>query len=90
MLLDNVKVIAMGANSLTPQQPTATDRTTPEPQAANATPQFLVTVEVTPEQATKLIHGINNYTLYAGPARRRSSRSTPGSPSTDLTMLPGR
>ena len=29
-------------------------------------PSFLVTLEVTPEQATRLVHGINNYTLYAG------------------------
>ena len=67
VLLDNVKVIAMGANSLTPQQPAGDRRRTARPQRRpNATPQFLVTVEVTPEHATKLIHGINNYTLYAG------------------------
>ncbi|NHA69170.1 Flp pilus assembly protein CpaB [Phycicoccus flavus] len=67
VLLDNVKVIAMGTQSLTPQQPQATEDANQDPTAqANATPQFLVTVEVDAEDAAKLIHGINNYTLYAG------------------------
>ncbi len=60
ILLDNVKVIAMGDASLTPVQG-STDGAEAGPQSAS----FLVTLEVTPEQATRLIHGINNYTLYA-------------------------
>jgi pilus assembly protein CpaB len=89
VLLDNVKVIAMGANSLTPQQPQTTAGTDGEAAApVNATPQFLVTVEVTPEDATKLIHGINNYTLYAG-LRGSELKVDPRLTTTDLTILPG-
>src|SRR6478735_2270706 len=88
VLLDNVKVIAMGSNSLTPQ-PTETTATEGDAAApANATPQFLVTVEVTPEDATKLIHGINNYTLYAG-LRGSELKVDPRLTTTDLTILPG-
>jgi pilus assembly protein CpaB len=88
VLLDNVKVIAMGANSLTPQQPTTTDPDNPDAAATNATPQFLVTVEVTPEDATKLIHGVNNYTLYAG-LRGPELKVDPRLTTTDQTILPG-
>ena len=88
VLLDNVKVIAMGAQSLTPQ-PTTADPDNPDAAAAtNATPQFLVTVEVTPEDATKLIHGVNNYTLYAG-LRGPELKVDPRLTTTDLTILPG-
>jgi pilus assembly protein CpaB len=87
VLLDNVKVIAMGATSLTPQQPQQ-NIANPEGQNPNATPQFLVTVEVTPEDATKLIHGINNYTLYAG-LRGSELKVDPRLTTTDLTILPG-
>ena len=62
ILLDNVRVLAMGDASLTPAQPTGEG----EEAVAEATPTFLVTLEVTPEQATRLVHGVNNYTLYAG------------------------
>jgi pilus assembly protein CpaB len=69
VLLSDVKVIAMGTQSLTPQAPQQTqdngDNADANPNG-NATPQFLVTVEVTPKDATRLIHGINNYQLYAG------------------------
>ena len=56
--------------------------------ATNATPQFLVTVEVTPEDATKLIHGVNNYTLYAG-LRGPELKVDPRLTTTDQTILPG-
>ncbi len=59
ILLDNVKVIAMGDASLTPVQPTGE-----EGEAAQSA-SFLVTLEVTPEQAARLVHGVNNYVLYA-------------------------
>ena len=88
VLLDNVKVIAMGANSLTPQQPATADPDNPDAAATNATPQFLVTVEVTPEDATKLIHGVNNYTLYAG-LRGPELKVDPRLTTTDQTILPG-
>ena len=57
----------------TPQQP------------ANA-PGFLVTLEVTPEQATRLVHGINNYTLYAG-LRGSEVKVNPKLSVNDQTML---
>jgi pilus assembly protein CpaB len=67
VLLGDVKVIAMGDASLTPQSPQATDQNVDEENPnGNATPQFLVTVEVSPDEAARLIHGINNYQLYAG------------------------
>ena len=84
VLLDNVKVIAMGQTSLTPQAaPTPRVR---RPQAA--TPSFLVTLEVTPEQAVALVHGINNYTLYAG-LRGSEVKVDPKLAVNDLTMLGG-
>jgi len=64
VLLETVKVIAMGESSLTPPQNQQQDEADQE--AEQTTPSFLVTLEVTPEQATRLVHAINNYTLYAG------------------------
>ncbi len=69
LLLGDVKVIAMGTQSLTPAAPQPTQDNGDNADAnanANATPQFLVTVEVDQDDAVRLIHGINNYTLYAG------------------------
>ena len=51
-------------------------------------PGFLVTLEVTPEQATRLVHGINNYTLYAG-LRGSEVKVDPKLAVNDLTMLGG-
>jgi pilus assembly protein CpaB len=63
LLLDNLPVIAMGDAVLTQTQPAApAEGEQPPP----ATPSFLVTLAVTPEQAAELVHGINNYQLYAG------------------------
>lgn len=83
VLLDNVKVIAMGQTSLTPQ-PTDTEGE----EAQEATPSFLVTVEVTPEEAVRLVHGINNYVLYAG-LRGSEVKVDPKLAVNDLTMLGG-
>src|SRR6478609_4418781 len=83
VLLDNIKVIAMGDASLTPA-PAPTDG---EQQQA-AAPGFLVTLEVTPEQAVHLVHGINNYTLYAG-LRGSELKVDPKLAVNDLTMLAG-
>lgn len=80
ILLDNVKVIAMGDASLTPVQPTG------EGDAAQQSASFLVTLEVTPEQAARLVHGINNFTLYAG-LRGSELKIDPNLSVSDLTML---
>lgn len=85
LLLDNIKVIAMGEASLTPAQQPAEGEEAAAAAAANA-PSFLVTLEVTPEQATRLIHGINNYTLYAG-LRGSEVKVDPKLAVNDLTML---
>ncbi|GIL35555.1 Flp pilus assembly protein CpaB [Phycicoccus jejuensis] len=58
VLLDNVKVIAMGDASLTPAQTT-------DGEAAAQSASFLVTLQVTPEDAVRLVHAINGSTLYA-------------------------
>ncbi len=90
ILLDNVKVIAMGDTSLTPQQPQQDQNgnNADQNQNGNQTPAFLVTVEVTPEQATRLVHGINNYTLYAG-LRGSELKVDPKLSVSDLTILKG-
>jgi pilus assembly protein CpaB len=63
VLLDNLQVIAMGNDVLTQTQPTTPQEGEVPPPATAA---FLVTLAVTPEQAAKLVHGINNFQLYAG------------------------
>src|SRR6478609_11980703 len=83
VLLDNIKVIGMGDSSLTPQ-PTAEGEDPSKPSA----PGFLVTLEVTPEQATRLVHAINNYTLYAG-LRGSEVKVDPKLAVNDLTLLGG-
>lgn len=70
VLLDNIQVIGMGNEALQSGQQGAGNGI--EGEAADAAeqaqqaPSFLVTLAVTPEQATKLVHGINQYVLYAG------------------------
>lgn len=67
VLLPEVQVIAMGNTTNTvPVQPQAqTDPAQQQAQSGGA--MFLVTVAVKPEDALKLVHGINApYTLYAG------------------------
>ena len=64
VLLDNIQVIGMGATALQSGQQAPAPGT--EGEAAPPAPSFLVTLAVTPEQATRLVHGINGYTLYAG------------------------
>jgi pilus assembly protein CpaB len=84
VLLENVKVIAMGEASLTPAQKPAAEGEEEEEQA-NTAPSFLVTLEVTPEQATRLVHGINNYVLYAG-LRGADVKVDPRLSTNDLTI----
>jgi pilus assembly protein CpaB len=65
VLLDDVQVIGMGDSPLAaPATPTTDDKTAQAKDESQA-PSFLVTVAVTPEQATRLVHGINEYELYA-------------------------
>lgn len=71
VLLDDVLVLAMGQSSLTPAQPQSqaenADAEDGGPAGVNEqTARFLVTVAVTPEQATRLVHSIQQYQLYAG------------------------
>jgi pilus assembly protein CpaB len=61
VLLDDVLVIAMGDTSLTPAAPTEGEPGAP---AAEVT-QALVTVAVSPADATRLVHGIQSGKLYA-------------------------
>lgn len=88
VLLDNVKVIAMGQASLTPTQ--AQQQAAANGDAAAAQPQqgasFLVTLEVDPAQAARLVQGVNNYTLYAG-LRGAELKIDPNLQVSDLTML---
>ncbi len=71
VLLDDVQVIGMGDAPLAaPANPAADDKKTgtADSKSKSSTSEaasFLVTVAVTPEQATRLIHGINDYELYA-------------------------
>ena len=60
-----------------------------EAATADQAPSFLVTLAVTPEQATRLVHGINKYTLYAGPARRRGQGQPEAQRPTTSTICPG-
>ena len=72
VLLDDVLVIAMGDAALNPGSQAAPAEDSKNAKDANATPpSFLVTVAVTPANAARLIHGINNGTLLRRPPQRR-------------------
>ncbi|KRE62295.1 RcpC/CpaB family pilus assembly protein [Nostocoides sp. Soil756] len=86
VLLDNVKVIAMGNALLTPTQQQQQAAAQGGDAAPAPTGGFLVTVEVDPTQAARLIQGINNYTLYAG-LRGSELKIDPNLQVSDLTML---
>ncbi len=65
VLLPDVLVIAMGASALTPGQVQVDENGQPvEDQQQGQS--FLVTVAISPKDAARLVHGINNFTLYAG------------------------
>jgi pilus assembly protein CpaB len=88
VLLDNVQVIGLGA---TPLQGGATQASGTDENAAAAQAQgasFLVTLAVTPEQAAKLVHGVNQYTLYAG-LRGGEVKVDPRLQTTDQTVFGG-
>lgn len=86
VLLDNVKVIAMGNALLTPTQQQQQAAANGDEAAQQQTGGFLVTVEVDPAQAARLIQGVNNYTLYAG-LRGSELKIDPNLQVSDLTML---
>jgi pilus assembly protein CpaB len=67
LLLGDVLVIGMGQTALTPGNTGAATADKAEGSASSAgAPQFLVTVALSPADAVRLVHGINNGTLYAG------------------------
>ena len=65
VLLDDVLVIGMGDAALNPGQTQGGDGTKDGQAPAAGAPSFLVTVAVSPQNAARLIHGINNGNLYA-------------------------
>ena len=77
VLLDDVLVIAMGDTALTPGQ----NKSTEADAAKSNAPSFLVTVAVSPKDAARLVHGINNGKLYA--ALRGSDVKMAGIPRID-------
>lgn len=92
VLLDDVQVIGMGDAPLAaPANPAADDKKsgTQDSKSKSATSEaasFLVTVAVTPEQATKLIHGINDYELYAA-LRGSDVKIDPNAAVNDMTIF---
>jgi pilus assembly protein CpaB len=80
VLLDDVQVIGMGDSALM-APPGDTDQET-----QRQSPSFLVTVAVTPKQANRLIHGINEYTLYAA-LRGSDVKIDPKAQVNDLTIF---
>ncbi|KAB7741870.1 Flp pilus assembly protein CpaB [Nostocoides sp. F2B08] len=64
--LPDVEVLAMGEESLTPTLRPADGEGDEGNQPSNQAPSYLVTVAVTPRDAAKLVHGINQYVLYLG------------------------
>jgi pilus assembly protein CpaB len=66
VLLDDVLVIAMGQSALNPGAPTPTASNGSNQNAQQGAASFLVTVAVSPQDAARLVHGINTGTLYAG------------------------
>jgi pilus assembly protein CpaB len=78
VLLDDVLVIAMGSASLTPSAPSSGS-----PAAATGD---LVTVALAPDTATKLVHGLQTGTLYAG-LRGAETKPNLGQIVTDATLF---
>jgi pilus assembly protein CpaB len=60
VLFEDVLVIAVGSTALTPAQPKGEATAAPNQSGA------LVTLALTPEQAPRLVHALQNGTLYAG------------------------
>lgn len=83
LLLGDVLVIGMGETALSAPKKTTTDGTTED---AKTTPSFLVTLAVKPADATRLVHGINEYKLYAA-LRGTDVKLDPNSQVNDLTIF---
>jgi pilus assembly protein CpaB len=68
IIMDDVLVIGMGDSALNPGQSGAAGAKGADAAAASTggAPAFLVTVAVTPQDSTKLVHAIQKGTLYAG------------------------
>lgn len=79
VLLDDVLVIAMGTTTLTPPAGTGG-------QAPAETKGALVTVALPPENAAKLVHGIQTGTLYAG-LRGTDTKTDLGQIVSDATLF---
>lgn len=85
VLLDDVLVIGVGSSALAAPTPAKAEG---EAAAAAEAPGFLVTVAVPPAEATRLIHGIANYTLYAA-LRGSGVKIDPNEQANDLNLFPG-
>ncbi|HYN67108.1 MAG TPA: RcpC/CpaB family pilus assembly protein [Ornithinibacter sp.] len=90
VLLDNIQVIGIGG---TPLQSGVVTAAPTDEEAAAATEQaqgasFLVTLAVTPEQATKLVHAVNQYTLYSA-LRGSEVKVNPKLETTDQNVFGG-
>lgn len=85
LLLGDVLVIGMGETALSAPKKTTTDGTTEDANAKTA-PNFLVTLAVKPDDATRLVHGINEYKLYAA-LRGTDVKLDPNSQVNDLTIF---
>ena len=90
VLLDNIQVIGIGN---TPLQSGTTPTAPVEGEEGDAAAQdqgasFLVTLAVTPEQATKLVHAVQQYSLYAG-LRGAEVKVNPKLETTDKNVFGG-
>jgi pilus assembly protein CpaB len=81
VLLDDALVIAVGTTSLTPPA-TASASASGQPQTSGS----LVTVALPPDQAAKLVHGIQTGTLYAG-LRGIDTKTNPTQIVSDSTLF---
>ncbi|WP_404391253.1 Flp pilus assembly protein CpaB [Humibacillus xanthopallidus] len=86
VLLDDVQVIGMGDSPLAAPASSATTEKEEDSKAKSKAASFLVTVAVTPEQATRLIHGINEYELYAA-LRGSDAKIPPNAQVNDMTIF---
>ncbi|MFL6079480.1 MAG: Flp pilus assembly protein CpaB [Ornithinibacter sp.] len=86
VLLDNVKVIAMGTDPLVGGGQATPDDEEKSTSSDDQEPSFLVTLAVTPQQATTLAHGVSQYDLYAG-LRGAEAKVDPRLSTSDLTVM---
>jgi pilus assembly protein CpaB len=80
VLMDDVLVIGMGETALSAPKSSTEDK------AEAKAPSFLVTLAVKPADAAKVVHGINEYTLYAA-LRGSDVKVDPKSQVSDLTIF---